>query len=213
MEANIISIAAGKIQEYIKGGKEFQSAYKKDMFFQSARVNKLGIVGDFQCDKRYHGGIDKALHIGSSKHFENFKELHGKDIDPLAVGCNIFIDTLDEKDICAGDIYEMGDIEIEITQPRQPCWKIGALYGKELKRFIEKQSATGWHAKVLKEGTIEKNDKVVLKKRVSDITIKKLSSYLHNPPKDKKTIEEILNTPALAEAYKNDLVKAIARYN
>ncbi len=211
MEANIISIAAGKARDYAKGSKEFQSAYKKDIFLESAQVNKLGIIGDFQCDKRYHGGEDKALHIGSNIHFKNFKELYGKDMDPLAMGCNIIIDNLTEKDICAGDIYEMGDIEIEITQPRQPCWKIGVLYGKELKRFIEKQSATGWYVKVLKEGILKKSDKMVLKKRVSNITIKELSLYLHKPPKDKELIEKILNTFALAEAYKNDLKKALSK--
>lgn len=212
MKANILSIAAGKAKTYTKGDDEFQSAYRKDLFFNFIELNDLGIVEDYQCDKRYHGGEDKALHIGSSKHFENFRNLYGKDMDHLSMGCNIIIDNLDENDICIGDIYAIGDITIQVTQPRQPCWKIGALFGKEASRYIVKNHATGWYARVLCEGIIDKNDEMILEERVSPVTIKNLSTYLHNPPLDKDLIENLFSMPFLAKAYKNDLQKAIDKF-
>lgn len=213
MEANIISIAAGKTRTYSKGGEEFQSAYKKDLFFNFIDVTDLGITEDEQLDKRFHGGVDKALHIGSSIHFEKFRTLHDKEMDTLGIGCNIIIDTIDEKDICIGDIYTIGDVEIEVSQPRQPCWKIGALFGKDISRYIIKSRATGWYARILMEGTLDKNDKMVLKKRVSDITIDDLNRYLHNPPADKKFIQTLLELPFLAKAYKDDLKNAVNKFS
>jgi len=211
MEANIISIACGDIKTYGKDQNQFQSAYKKDNFYNFIDVEELGILGDNQVDKRYHGGLDKAIHIGSYKHFLAFEKLYAKELDKLAIGCNIFIDNYDESDINVGDIYKIGDIEIEVTQPRQPCWKIGAIFDKEISRYIIKNSATGWYVRVLKGGTIDINDKLILKKRVSDINIKDLSLYLHKLPDDQKLIDKILNIEPLAQSYKDDLNRKISK--
>ena len=73
MELNIISIAAGKSKTYDKGNEQYQSAYKKDELFNYIEIDELGIIGDEQVDKRYHGGVDKAIHIGSIEHFSDLK--------------------------------------------------------------------------------------------------------------------------------------------
>jgi len=198
MEANIQSIALGKSKVYGECGNKFDSAYKKDQFFNFVEVDELGIVGDIQVDTRFHGGVDKAIHIGSTKHFDNFE------MNKLAIGCNILIDTLDENDINVGDIYSIGDIKVEVTQPRQPCWKIGALFGKETSRYIVKNYATGWYVRVLEGGTIDINDPFVLEKRVSDLSIKQLSTYLHIPPTDQEIIDKVLSCEPLAQSYKDD---------
>jgi len=203
MNANIKTIAIGKSKTYGECGNKFDSAYKKDQFFNFTEVDELGINGDIQVDKRYHGGIDKAIHIGSMKHFESF------DMDMLAMGCNILIDTLDENDIFVGDIYSIGDIQIQVTQPRQPCWKIGALFGKEVSRYIVKNYATGWYVKVLQAGMIEIKDTMQLEKRSTELSIKQLSIYLHTPPNDQKTIDKVLSCDTLAQSYKDDFKKKL----
>lgn len=199
MVSSLKSIALGKSKVYGECGQKFDSAYKKDQFFNYIEIDEYGIVGDIQVDKRYHGGIDKAIHMGSTKHFDIFS------MDKLAMGCNILIDSFDENDINVGDIYKIGDIELQVTQPRQPCWKIGALFGKETSRYIIKNQATGWYLKVLEAGIIDINDKLVLKERLTDLTIKQLSTYLHTPPKDQKLINKILSCDTLAQVYKDDL--------
>jgi len=205
MKTIIKSIATGIVVDYDIKDKIFFSAYKKDRFLEFCSVTSLGLEEDFQVDKRFHGGVDKAIHIGSYNHFDKFKNIHNQELDKLAIGCNIFIDEYDENDICIGDIYTIGKVKIEVTQPRQPCWKIGALFGKEISRYISKQYATGWYVRVLNEGILDIKNPMVLENRVSNITIKQLSQYLTTPPKEnKKLIENILNTPALAQSYKDD---------
>ncbi|RXJ68532.1 hypothetical protein CRV08_06805 [Halarcobacter ebronensis] len=198
------SIAIGEPKSYFRGEKEFESAYKKDIFLKKVRVTKLGLEGDFQVDKRFHGGEDKAIHFGSTLHLDK-----NPSFDKLFVGCNIFVDEIDEDSIYVGDVYKVGECLVEVTQPRQPCWKIGALFGKEPNRYIVRENATGWYVRVLKEGVINEEDKMVLEKRVSTFSIKELSLYLKNLPKDEELISTILNTKALAETYKNDFKKAI----
>jgi len=213
MQTTLLSIATGESKEFTISDKTFQSAYKKDDFYNSIKVNFLGLENDFQVDKRFHGGVDKAIHIGSSKHFQIFKELHNKELDKLSIGCNIFINDYDESDICVGDIYSLGEIKIEVCQPRQPCWKIGALFGKEVSRYIVKNQATGWYVRILNEGSIHINDKLKLEQRISDLTIKELSIYLHTPPEEHTLIQKILNTDALAQSYKKDFLKVLEANN
>jgi MOSC domain-containing protein YiiM len=201
------SIATGLSKDYTINDKNFKSAYKKDNFIHTCEVNHLGIISDVQVDKKYHGGIDKAIHIGSTKHFEIFKKLHDTPLDNLAMGCNICITEYDESDINVGDIYSIGNVKIEVSQPRQACWKIGALFGKEVSRYITKNHATGWYVRVLNDGILDIKNPMILEKRVSDLSIKDLTNYLHTPTKLKqKLVDKILNTPSLAQAYKNDLI-------
>ena len=205
METTIKTIGTGLAQQYNIKDKIFMSAYKKNTFVNYCEVSCLGLQGDFQVDKRFHGGLDKAIHIGSTKHFDTFKDLNNIELHKLAIGCNIFINNYDENDICIGDIYTIGDVKLEVTQPRQPCWKIGALFGKETSRFIINQNATGWYVRVLNEGVLDINNPMILKQRVSNITIKELSQYLTSPPKNnQKLIDNILNIPALAQSYRDD---------
>lgn len=211
MEAQIKSIATGNIVKYGECGNIFESAYKKDQFYNFLEVSELGLLSDEHADRKHHGGKDKAIHIGSSKHLESFKELYETQLDKLAIGCNILIDSLDESEVNVGDVYSIGDIIVEVTQPRQPCWKIGALFGKDVSRYIIKNSATGWYVRVLQEGTIDINDTMVLEKRVSDISIKELSYYLHKPPSDEGLISKILSIEPLADSYKKDFQKACAK--
>lgn len=200
----IRSIATGKAKTYFRKDKEFESAYKKDEFVDSAEVDKLGIYGDLQVDKRFHGGEDKAIHIGGSSYLDK-----NPNFDKLFMGCNIFVDELTEDTVCIGDIYKIGEVKLEVTQPRQPCWKIGVLFGKEINKYVVRNYATGWYVRVLKNGKITLDDEMILEERVSSITIKDLSTYLRYAPTDKKIIDEILTLDAVADSYKNDFLKAI----
>jgi MOSC domain-containing protein YiiM len=213
MKTSIKSIATGVAQNYDIKDKNFSSAYKKNNFLNTCKVATLGLQNDFQVDKRFHGGIDKAIHIGSSKHFQIFKELYKKEMEPLSIGCNIVINDYDESDIFVGDVYCLGDVKLEVSQPRQPCWKIGALFGKDISRYIVKNQATGWYVRVLNEGMIDITDKLILEKRVSDFSIKDLSIYLHTPPENHTLIQKILHTKSLADSYKQDLLKVLESNN
>jgi MOSC domain-containing protein YiiM len=208
MEISIKSIALGKAKKYKFGEKEFESGYKKDNFLEEIEVSSLGLLGDNQVDKRFHGGIDKAIHFGSTTHLKE-----NSNFDKLFIGCNILIDNHTEEDIFIGDIYQIGEIEVEVSQPRQPCWKIGALFGKEMSRYISKNHATGWYVRVLKEGKIKISDKMILKKRVSNISIKDLSIYLKVPPEERAIIDEILNLDTIATSYKKDFLATLERNN
>lgn len=206
MEAKIYKLATGEKADYFNGKSKFTSAYKKNNTYDKCFISVNGMKNDIQVDKRYHGGYDKAILMGSIKHFKKYSELYKKDLDSEALGVNILIDNFDESNVNVGDIFQIADVIVQVTQPRQPCWKIGALFGKEVSRFIKNYSATGWYLKVLREGEVRKTDSMKLLKRESEYSICELTSFLDDKPSE-KIIDKICSYDFVAQSYKDDLRK------
>ena len=139
---------------------------------ERADVTKEGIVGDHQADRRFHGGPEKALHqyaqISYERIVSEFPELEGTAV-PGSIGENISSSHLTDESICIGDIYRIGDVLAQVSQPRSPCWKINHKFGVEkLSLFIEKQRITGWYYRVLETGKMRVNDRIGLIERPNE---------------------------------------------
>lgn len=131
-----------------------------------ASVTRLGIVGDEQADRRYHGGPDQALHQFAQASYARIvharPELAGVAV-PGSIGENLSCAEFDEETVCIGDRYRIGEVEIEVSQPRRPCSKIDARYSaRGLARLIDEQRMPGWYLRVLREGEIALGDAMVL---------------------------------------------------
>ena len=103
-------------------------------------------------------------------------------------GVNLILSHVSEEDICIGDVLKIGQARVQITQPRQPCWKLSANTDeKNMTNFIFNSGLTGWYAKVLEEGIISQNDEVILEKRAyPNLNIEKLNQLIINP--DRKSV-------------------------
>ncbi len=176
----------------------------------TVKVGKLGIDGDVQVDKRYHGGPDKALHqfaINSYKRIiDQFPDLTDTAV-PGSIGENLTVSDMDETSVCIGDIYRLGKVTVQVSEPRQPCWKINAKYGVEkLSEFIDQQGLAGWYYRVLEEGIVSVGDEVTLLERPNkNITIDFLNNIKaqHHPGLEELSI--LINAVGLASGLKKRL--------
>lgn len=202
-------IFGGKIQSYKIKEKKFQSGYLKREPYKTVYISKDGIKEDQQADRRYHGGVDKALLVASTNHFKTYEDEFKEPIDKAMFSANIFVNELDESTVCVGDIYQLGEVVVQVTQPRQPCWKIGAVFSPIASKFIKKYGATGWYVKVLQEGTIRLNDSVKLITKNSNVSIQDMTKYLEIKEIDKNILEILQKADFVAKSYKEDISKAI----
>lgn len=200
-------IFGGKIQSYKIKEKEFLSGYLKRDSYETIYISKDGIKEDQQADTRYHGGVDKALLIASENYSKIYEEEFKEPMDMTIFSANILVNELDETNVCVGDIYSIGEVLLQVTQPRQPCWKIGALVSNKAFQFIKQHNATGWYVRVLQEGNIKLNDSVKLEKRKSDITIQEMTQYLETKTIEKNILDTILAADFIAQSYKDDIQK------
>jgi len=122
----------------------------------------LGLEGDAQADLTVHGGRDKALYCYPERHYAYWKraltasatrqerlEHYG------ALGENLTIAELDENSVYLGDLWEVGEVCLQVTLPREPCFKFNAVMGdpQASKKMVLEQ-ACGWYLTVLNPGTL-----------------------------------------------------------
>ncbi len=137
-----------------------------------ADVTSLGLVGDVQRNRKYHGGPKKALLMIAS---EVIDELRGEDWPVFygALGENITTAGVDHKSWRTGLRYRIGSVLVELTTPRQPCATLNPygpgiqsrIYDRRVKA-LDPQSAhwgqSGFYVMVLEPGRIANNDIIVL---------------------------------------------------
>lgn len=212
--ARVLFIKVGKVTTTILENskrKELTSGIKKYPV-QNAFLTKTGFLDDEQGDLEHHGGENKALFMFSQKTYEEINKECKMDLNIDEVshfGENIIFSNISENDICVGDIYQLGEVKIQITQPRQPCWKLSANTNKkEMTKFIFQSGLTGWYAKVLIEGVVCVNDELILEKRkYPNLSIKKLNQLIVNPLLDEKITNEALNCKVLGKPFGESLSK------
>src|SRR5690606_21570785 len=105
------------------------------------RIGPLGLEGDEQGDPRVHGGVDKAVHHYPFEHYAAWRAELG-DLPVLAApgafGENLCSTGLDEDSVCLADRYALGDAVLEVSQGRQPCWKLNDRFGvRDMARRVQ----------------------------------------------------------------------------
>ncbi|NER17916.1 MOSC domain-containing protein [Spongiivirga citrea] len=190
-----------------RGKQEKTGIYKKPV--SSIFLEKEAVKGDEISNRKVHGGEFKACYLFSSKHYQYWKERY-RDLDWEwgMFGENLTIEGLDENEILIGDIYKIGDALVQITQPREPCYKFGIKFGdqKVLQEFVD-HGYPGTYVRVLEEGEVKPNDEMTLVERSKHpITTRQFFSLLFKAPKDQELIKIAIENDALP-LYKRDRLK------
>lgn len=151
---NILRIRTGAVRQYRSG--EWTSAIAKLPIAGEATVTVRGIVGDEQADLVHHGGPDKAILCYPREHFKHWQSAFGDGAPlPGTLGENFETEGVTEDAVCIGDIFRIGGVEVEVSQPRQPCWKPARLHGlPHLTASILETGRTGWYLRVLTPGSL-----------------------------------------------------------
>ena len=173
---------------------------------EKASIDVNGIMGDVQVDKRFHGGPEKALHQFALSSFQTitqqFPELNGIAI-PGSIGENITSDGLDDSGVCIGDIYKLGNVLIQVSQPRKPCWKINHKFdNSKLAKFVAQQRITGWYYRVLEPGDVQVGDSIVLTDRhQNSISVEALTRITLEHRPDLNTLNNAIKCPGLSHQW------------
>lgn len=128
------------------------------------RVTRLNLEGDEQSDLSVHGGADKAVYVYPSEHYAFWRaELPGAALSWGAFGENLTVEGLLEDTVCIGDRLRIGSAEFVVTQPRQPCFKLGIRLGRQdiIKRFVA-SGRSGFYLSVAQEGELSAGDPIKL---------------------------------------------------
>ena len=164
MRYTIDALLTGKARRF--GAKGEPSAIDKRAVEGRHAVGALGIAGDEQADLSVHGGPDKAIHHYPRDHYGWWAETIGDHAllqDAGAFGENISTSGLTESAACIGDRYRLGSALVEISQGRQPCWKLGHRFGiATLPATVVSSRRGGWYYRVIEDGAVGAGDALEL---------------------------------------------------
>lgn len=119
-----------------------------------AFVSKDGVAGDWQKNRKYHGGPDRAICLYSHELYD-WLRTKGIDLASGAVGENFTTRGVDLNALQKGDRLKVGDVVVELTDVRVPCRNLNKWH-PELLETIKGRS--GWVAKVVTEGHVKPGD-------------------------------------------------------
>ncbi|ANK13813.1 MOSC domain-containing protein [Erythrobacter neustonensis] len=123
-----------------------------------------GLAPDEQADRRVHGGPDMAVHLYPLDHHAWWRTIIGDHPaldEPGGFGSNLGVTGLCEDAVHIGDRFRLGTALIEVSQPRQPCWKIDHRFGcKGMVARIVETGRTGWYFRVLEQGEVQAGDRL-----------------------------------------------------
>ncbi|MBS0544011.1 MAG: MOSC domain-containing protein [Proteobacteria bacterium] len=162
-----------------------------------------GLAGDHQGDRRHHGGAQKALHHFPAEHYAAFVRRWpqlGDLLCPGTLGENLSTHGMTERQVCIGDIFGFGTARIQVSQPRQPCWKISHRLGvEEASLFVAQQGLTGWYYRVLDAGTVQAGDVLELLERPApELSLARYWQVINAHRPNAELLRQIAAAPGLA---------------
>lgn len=166
-----------------------------------------GLPGDEQGDRRHHGGPDKALHAYAAANYPHWIAQIPDLADqfrPGAFGENLVIEDASEADIAMGDQWRVGGALLEVSQGRQPCWRLNLRFGRpDMARLVQANGRTGWYFRVLEAGVITAGDTGKLEARPHPAwTIERVSQLLYHDCLDTAALTEFAALPLLPESWR-----------
>ncbi|MCL1144241.1 MOSC domain-containing protein [Shewanella gaetbuli] len=170
------------------------------------------IIGNAEADPKHHGGLDRVIHHFPREHYGQYRrwDLMSSFKDAPAMGENISTVGLNESQVNIGDIYQIGDVTVQVTQPRSPCFKLNLQFGHpEFALAMQQSKMCGWFYKVLSEGDIHQQDSLFLIERSSDISIAKAMEIYFLAEFDAQQYQYLLNCPGLAQSWVNSLTRRL----
>ncbi|MGB5646119.1 MAG: MOSC domain-containing protein [Muriicola sp.] len=181
----------------------FKYPTKDAIFLGSSQVDK-----DTVTDRKHHGGIFKACYLFSASQYP-FWQKHYPSLswDWGMFGENITIDSMPENDLLIGSVYTLGSATVQITIPREPCYKLGIRFKDQevIKAFVD-HGHPGTYVKVLQEGKVRKGDSFVLKETADQkLSIADVYKLLYDKEKNIDLLNLALRCEAIPERTKDKL--------
>jgi MOSC domain-containing protein YiiM len=212
----LLAICVGTPTDYGKEGAQnpFDRPWRTSFYkypVDGARwMGTTNIEGDAQADTKAHGGPEKAVLAYSADHYALWK----KELPDVELGYGGFAENLDiaglsESTVCLGDSWQIGDAVVQVSQARQPCWKISRRWRvPDFALRVQQTGRTGWYLRVLHEGEIAAGlDITLLERPHPDWTIARCNEVMHVQKNDRNLAAELASIPELALSWRKTLEK------
>lgn len=171
------------------------------------RIGPAGLARDAQADRKHHGGTEKALHHYPFEHYGAWAGEIGDNPllrSPGAFGENLSTTGWTEANACVGDIVRFGSALLQVSQGRQPCWKLNRRFARaDMALLVQTSGRAGWYYRVLEAGAAETGDALQLIERpCPDWTLERLTGLLYRGADDPVGLAGMAALPELSPSWR-----------
>lgn len=206
----VIATNLGKPTKIQWNGKEEVTGIYKYPTTAPLLLMSTDVVNDTVIDRKHHGGTSKACYLFSADVYAYWKDLYPTlEWNWGMFGENLTVQGLNEATIRIGDIYKIGTAIVQVSQPREPCYKLGIRFGNQqiLKQFID-HNRPGTYVRILQEGTVKTGDIFTLvEQSKNELTVQDFYKLLFAKEKDTYLVKLAVNNTALPEKKRTRLAK------
>ncbi|MGG6309472.1 MOSC domain-containing protein [Paenibacillus macerans] len=209
----IRSINVGRPVQVEHQGKPVLSGIFKTPVEGPLHLSTVNFAGDEQADLRFHGGPDKAVCVYPYERYAYWEREFGMTLGWGAFGENITTEGMLEEDIRIGDKFRLGEAVVQVSQPRQPCFKVGVKHGlPELPIRIQQTGYTGYYFRVLQEGKVRPEDSLqLIEKHPAGVTLAYANRVMHVDKDDADGMRRILAVDELSASWRETLTARLNR--
>jgi len=210
-QADILSMNVGKPRQVQFQDKEVSTGIFKLPVDRPLFLSQVNFEGDGQADLVYHGGVEKAVCVYPYEHYPFWERELGTKLEYGAFGENLTTRGLVETDVCIGDTFRLGEAIVQVSQPRQPCYKLTVRYGRpELLLKVQETGYTGFYFRVLKEGLVSKNDGLQrITRHPKAVTVEYANHIMHRDKNNAEGIRKLLEVDELSVNWRRTFTKRL----
>lgn len=210
----VLAVLTGKPQDLEDGkGHVVQSAINKSVETQPVYLLNTHFSGDGQADTINHGGVDKAVLAYSFDHASFWKEKLGRPIEYGAFGENLTIEGLTEETTHIGDVFQLDEAVIQVSQPRQPCFKLAFKHRvKEMPLWVEESGRSGIYFRVVQEGWVNPTPTLSLIKKGDEAwSLADINRVLFSKKPNIQDLSKIMDLDGIAQSLQKQFGRRIQK--
>jgi MOSC domain-containing protein YiiM len=205
------TVAVGLPRTVSSNGRTVRTSIFKSPVEGPVAIRRHNLAGDRQSDLSVHGGEYKAVYAYAAEHYDWWKEALGRELEPANFGENLTIRGLDEPGVGIGDVFRVGDSELEAVAPRLPCRKLGLRFGDPgMVKAFARAGRFGIYFRVVKEGRVQSGDDV---RRIHADThgakVYDLARVFLSDREDRETIRRLAGHERLDPVTRSELVERL----
>ena len=109
--------------------------------------------------------------------------------------------------MCIGDIWPVGPVLLQVTQPRQPCYKLAhRLMRNQVVKEVMDRGWGGWYMRVLEEGQVQAGVPIqAIKRPHPQWPVRDAAFTMYGRKKDQARAAELAGLAVLSARWKREL--------
>jgi len=212
VRGRLVSLNVGEPRPLAYRGRSVPSGIFKSPVEGPLRLCQTGLEGDAQADLKNHGGPEKAVCVYPLEHYPYWAARLGREPEAGFFGENFATEGMTESEVCIGDVYRVGGATVQVSQPRQPCYKLAARHRvRELALWVQEEGFTGFYLRCLEEGEVRAGDEILpLNRSPVGFSVAEANRVMHRDRHDVAGIERLLSVPGLSASWRRTLEKRLS---